>query len=245
MKTILKLILLTVVVGYMLFAMIKFMSMDDVQPCRGLIVRIADTDEGVEALIDSTDVALMLHRGGIRPDSMMIGDISLMAVDSILLCNPYIASVTSYKNAMDNLCVEITGFTPVLRVMNEDGTTYYLDSNGVRLPINGNELSVPIVTGHVNLKWGATHLPRLVSQLYADDFWLEEIEQIYVNRDSTVTLVPHRGDHLIRLGRVENIRDKMSRLRTFYDQGLDKVGWNRYKTINLEYDNQIICTKKK
>ncbi|MCF0183743.1 MAG: hypothetical protein HUK01_05340 [Bacteroidaceae bacterium] len=246
MKTILKVILLTAVVGYMLFAMVKFMSIDDVQPCRGLIVRIAEADdEETVALVDSADVARMLRRGGIRPDSMMIGDISLMKVDSILLGNPYISSVTSYKNAMDYLCVEITGFTPVLRVMNEDGTTYYLDAKGVRLPVNGNELPVPIVTGHVNLKWGSAHLPRLVGQLYSDDFWAEEIEQVYVNRDSTVTLVPHRGDHLILLGHVANVRDKMARLRTFYAQGLDKVGWNRYKTLNLEYDNQIICTKKK
>jgi cell division protein FtsQ len=32
-------------------------------------------------------------------------------------------------------------------------------------------------------------------------------------------------------------------LMTFYKEGLNKVGWNAYLTINLKYKNQIVCTK--
>ena len=42
----------------------------------------------------------------------------------------------------------------------------------------------------------------------------------------------------------EFIEKKLERLETFYRYGLSQAGWNKYKLINLEFDNQIICKKK-
>ena len=41
-----------------------------------------------------------------------------------------------------------------------------------------------------------------------------------------------------------NVADKLERLKTFYKKALNKVGWNKYSRISLEFNNQIICTKK-
>ena len=40
-------------------------------------------------------------------------------------------------------------------------------------------------------------------------------------------------------------RKKMDRLKKFYKYGLSQAGWNKYSYIDLEFDNQIICKKKK
>jgi hypothetical protein len=29
----------------------------------------------------------------------------------------------------------------------------------------------------------------------------------------------------------------------FYEKAIPEVGWNKYRTIDLEYDGQIICRK--
>ena len=39
------------------------------------------------------------------------------------------------------------------------------------------------------------------------------------------------------------INRKMDRLEKFYKYGLSQAGWNKYSYINIEFDNQIICTK--
>ena len=39
------------------------------------------------------------------------------------------------------------------------------------------------------------------------------------------------------------INKKMDRLEKFYKYGLSQAGWNKYSYINIEFDNQIICTK--
>ena len=41
------------------------------------------------------------------------------------------------------------------------------------------------------------------------------------------------------------INGKLARLEKFYRYGLSQAGWNKYAYINLEFDNQIICKKRK
>ena len=33
-------------------------------------------------------------------------------------------------------------------------------------------------------------------------------------------------------------------MRLFYEKALNRVGWNKYSRINVEFDNQIICTRR-
>jgi cell division protein FtsQ len=40
------------------------------------------------------------------------------------------------------------------------------------------------------------------------------------------------------------VTKKMGRLEKFYKYGLSQAGWNKYSSINLEFDNQIICKKR-
>jgi len=76
-----------------------------------------------------------------------------------------------------------------------------------------------------------------------DDFWKAQFNQVYVTRDKEFELIPRVGDHQILLGDAENLDKKLTKLRLFYREGLDKTGWNEYKTLNLKYTNQVVCTK--
>lgn len=62
--------------------------------------------------------------------------------------------------------------------------------------------------------------------------------------DKNIELVPRVGDHLVYLGRLDNFEQKLKRLKVFYEKGLNQVGWNKYSRINVEFSNQIICTKR-
>jgi cell division protein FtsQ len=75
------------------------------------------------------------------------------------------------------------------------------------------------------------------------------VEQINVSTNSdneyTITLIPRIGHHTINLGTIDNFENKLARLHTFYEKALPTIGWDKYTTINLEYDGQIICKKTK
>ncbi len=41
----------------------------------------------------------------------------------------------------------------------------------------------------------------------------------------------------------EAIESKFERLEEFYREALPRVGWDRYKEINIEFDNQVVCKR--
>ena len=57
-------------------------------------------------------------------------------------------------------------------------------------------------------------------------------------------MVPIVGDQRIILGNIEDLDDKIFRLKTFYQEAMSRMGWNKYKTINLKFKNQVVCKKR-
>ena len=89
-----------------------------------------------------------------------------------------------------------------------------------------------------------TDLYQFALFLQKNKFWDAQIEQINVLKGREVELVPRVGDHIVFLGKIDNYENKLERLKEFYRKGLNKVGWNKYDRISVEFGNQIICTKK-
>jgi cell division protein FtsQ len=102
-----------------------------------------------------------------------------------------------------------------------------------------------IATGHISMAYAQKKLARLGSFILKSPLWHHQIEQLNVLEDGTVEIVPRIGDHIVYLGSPVNIQSKLNRLEKFYRYGLSEAGWNKYSYINLEFDNQIICKKRK
>ncbi len=143
------------------------------------------------------------------------------------------------------VCVEVTQRIPILRVMSANGQNYYLDNKGTIMPPEAKCVAHRvIVTGNVEKSFAMKDLYKFGVFLHNNKFWDAQIEQIHVLPDQNIELVPRVGDHLVYLGKLENFEDKLARLKEFYKKGLNRVGWNKYSRINLEFSNQIICTKR-
>ena len=78
----------------------------------------------------------------------------------------------------------------------------------------------------------------------ASEFWKAQVEQIDVTEDGEIRLVPRVGDHLLILGSADDVERKLERLMNFYEKGLDNIGWNKYRSISVAYDNQVVCKKR-
>lgn len=89
------------------------------------------------------------------------------------------------------------------------------------------------------------NLTTFVSEVGKDAFWSAEIVQFVADTTSigeiSLSIIPRSGNFVIKFGTLENRGAKLAKLRKFYDKGLPNVGWNRYKTIDVRYDKQIIC----
>lgn len=151
--------------------------------------------------------------------------------------------------------VEVRQRQPVLRILNAGGQDYYVDSDGLKMPVSPNfTANVLVATGNILegfngrvdtlMTTNAKDLYKAALFIKQDTLWDAQVEQLYINDKNDIEMVPRVGNQRIILGNAKDIDVKMANLLAFYKQAMPKVGWNAYRTINLKYVNQIVCEKR-
>ena len=231
------------------------------QLCNGLIIKIADQTGNF--FIEPQDIVDVLNSKGSKVKDSPMKNINLTELERIIYTNPFVARVEVYTTIDGFVNIDIWQRNPLVRVVNTENEHFYIDDNGEYMPVTDKFTShVVVASGFVNdrpiqngflgaLPSEITALEKpIILQLNEvalflrnHPFWDAQVEQIYVNENSELELIPRVGNHRIVLGDSEHLSLKMKNLMTFYTDGLTKVGWEKYSVINLKYLNQVICTK--
>lgn len=148
---------------------------------------------------------------------------------------------TSYKGI---LTVKIKHRLPVVRVMSSSGN-YYLDKFGGKIPISTKyTANVLVATGTFNEQFAKEELLPFILFLENNEFWNAQIEQVQIERNGDVILIPLVGDQIIELGSLKNYQGKLRNMKAFYTQVLAKNNWDKYKSVSLKYKDQVIAKKR-
>ena len=225
------------------------------------------SDNSSNKFITESDVTQALKNENIKLVGELMNSINIHSLEDILTHhNKSISRAEVYRTVYGEIGVMVEQRRPVMRVINPNGDSYYVDDNGQVMPLSKKYTAhVIVVNGNLNEpymdhvgenlcrkqtkidKSTGELLPdlfKLVQFINGNKFWRAQIEQIYINQKKEIELVPRVGNHTIIIGTVDNLAEKFDNLQAFYEQGLSKYGWNKYKTINLKFKNQIVCTKR-
>ena len=189
-------------------------------------------------------------------DELSLQEIDIKRVEEVIEAQAFVASADAFVDDDLQLNIIVKQRVPLLRVIAESGQNYYLDEDGIRMPLSNNHTArVPVVTGNVML-WSDTFMEEPDNQLRQlvdftrylreDEFLSALIEQVYINNNGEWILAPKVGDQIIHLGRygVEVTSERMQRLKTFYREGLPYEGWRKYKSFDLRYNDQVVARKR-
>lgn len=242
MKKILSVIVAVVLFCYLVFSVILMNGKEEDGVCRQVTVVVKDSAD--RHFIDRKDVLSILKNTSLYPINQRLRDINTEKIERKVADNELIDRVSVYKTPSGNINIEVTQKTPVLRVFSTQGS-YYIDEHGHIMPVSPRYATyLPIASGNIEKSFATTDLYKFALFLQKHDFWNNQIEQIYVYPNKEVELIPRVGDHRIFLGSFDDFREKMDHLQLFYEQAIPKVGWEKYRIINLKYKNQIVCIKK-
>ncbi len=148
---------------------------------------------------------------------------------------------SSYKGV---LAVRVKHREPVVRIMSETAS-YYLDEFGGKIPISSNySANVLATTGYFSEKYAVEQLLPFVLFIENDEFWQAQIEQIHIEKTGDALLTPLVGDHIIEFGALDDYQKKLKKMKAFYQQVLARNNWNKYKTVSLKYNNQVIAKRR-
>lgn len=242
LKKILRTLALLLVTVYLLVAVTAFNRKPAAATCIGIELVIKDT--AYAGFITPQEIASIFTKKKLDPVGKSMDKIRTSELEKILVTQPLIDRVECYKTPSHKIGVEVTQRIPILHVISSQGENYYLDNKGNVMPSSAKCTAlVPLATGSIDKSFAVSDLYPFGMFLRQDPFWRAQIEQIHVLSDGTVELVPRVGNHIIYIGKPERYNWKLKRVKAFYRKALNKVGWNKYERINVEFDNQIICTK--
>lgn len=242
MKIVIKIILLTGVLAYFVFAISSLSRDEDQRICSGVEILLKDSTNN--DYVNTRFIKDLLEQAKTPIKGVALKNINIKNIEDHLKKSPYIDSVICYYTPDNLMCIRISTRMPVIHVMPENGESYYMDINGNTMPTNVFLLDVCLATGNISKKYAKEKLLDLATFINNQAPWDKEIQQIHVRNEKHIELITLTGDHTIILGEPIDIADKMERLSVFYKEGLDKAGWNKYRTINLNYADQVVCTKR-
>ncbi|MFC2152950.1 cell division protein FtsQ/DivIB, partial [Bacteroidota bacterium] len=229
-------------------------------------IKVEILDSLTNGFITVSDIEDFFHETDMNIIGSPVTSINTKELERKLKQYASVKNSEVYVTLNGDIRVEIDQRNPILRVINKRGQSYYIDQEGTIMPLSSKYSShVLVANGYIvehfevnrtreiycdkeNDNWKINHLMcdlyELSKFIYENDFWRAQIEQIYVNDEHEFELIPRVGAHIIYFGDIENYETKFRNLRAFYLQGLNNVGWNKYETISLKFENQVICTKR-
>ena len=189
-----------------------------------------------------------------------VGTVDMMAIQKVMDDNSWIESSASYVDLDGTLNVSFKEYEPWFRVYGKNGRSVYVTRNGVVIPpsriytpyvlvASGNfELRSDSVAYRLNdsLESEKNLLNALhwCSAIEGNDFVSHCVGQLYCNKKDLFEITVKGFDGRVIVGDTCDAADKLNRLEVFMKQRIDSPETKNLKSINLNYKNQIVCTKR-
>jgi cell division protein FtsQ len=252
-------ILLFIPVLYLIILPVYLATSSNSRLCGGNVIDINDSSDF--HFVTEKQLLNLVYGNGGKILGKPVKDISVSDIESRINVLRELRVAEVYMTIDGTIHVYADQRDPVMRVMPDNGGDYFVDEDGV--VVRRRNLYNPrlhIVEGNVNISTAMLNgvsvldtsiknsilkdIFNLVTYINDDDFWSAQIDQIYIDGNDQIDLIPRVGNQLVHLGTAENFEGKLRNLQAFYDKVLPEVGWNKYSLINLEYKDQIVCKKR-
>ncbi len=232
------------------------------QKCKDVNIKI--NYENASHFIKEYEILDMIKSVYPEINQTEISDINLAKLRALILANPFVENADVSMDLNGNLHIKVKQKKPLVRVFNKKGESFYISYDKKLMPtsLHGSE-RVVVASGEINTKYNDS---IVIKELFSADnsvenvilfkiwktalhiaqnaFFKAQIDQIFINENHEIELIPRVGDQLIILGDINDLEIKFQNLEVMYRQGFQKVGWDKYSIINLKYRNQVVCTRK-
>ena len=168
--------------------------------------------------------------------------LDLNELELALKSNPMIKTAQVHLTVNGEVRADVIQRKPIARV--SVNASYYIDDEGSYMPLSSNYTArVPLVTGFIK-KNDLSNVFNMAHKIFNDQFLKTHIVEIHQNRDKTIVLKTRVLDFEILIGHLDRIDNKISNLKAFYQKAKKDESLNKYSKVNLQFENQVVCTKK-
>src|SRR6478735_4418693 len=230
--------------------LVAAMKAKDSKSCSNVEINIDGATKHM--FVQQADVVEVLNKNNIRAGETL-SDINLRNAEQSLEKNVWIKDAELFFDNRQVLHVKISEREPTARIFTISGNSFYIDSTGLRLPVNENATARLIVFTSFPSDKNILSKPdslvlddikRITQYINADSFLNAQTAQVNITPQRTYEITPVVGDQVIRIGNADSLDEKFTKLIAFYKQGFSKVGFERYSVIDVQYYGQVVAVRK-
>ena len=182
-----------------------------------------------------------------------MGEIGLREIEQELIANPTIKEAEVYKSNSGVLNVDVALRKPIARLINNSGHYLYLDEEGHKFPDSRlHSARVPLIRGDFEETVADTFVCEtlenalpVLKYIQHNKFWNAQVSEIAIKTSGEMIIYPQVGDMTIDFGYPDRIAEKFDNALVFYKQVVPKVGWDKYKSLNVKVNGQVVAKKKR
>ncbi len=188
-----------------------------------------------------------------------ISNVDLIKLRKELDKNPWIEWSNAHIGLNDTLTINIKEYEPIMRVYNTDQQSAYITAEGVMTPPSPHYTPRMIIaSGNYVFKMtgknnhvsdtlfrdsGLAETLTIAKAIQKDPFLNGNIGQIHRNNKKQYELTVNGLSAVVFVGDTLNIDTKLAKLGKLLEKYSGTEELNAYKNIDLQYKNQIVCTK--
>lgn len=168
--------------------------------------------------------------------------LDLNGLETALKSNPMIKTAEVYFTVNGGIRADVEQRKPIARVATN--ASFYIDEEGLFMPLSTNRSArVPLVTGNI-YKNDLSNVHHIAKKIQNDEFLKMHIIGIVQSEDKSITLKTRKLNFEIFMGQLDHLEKKINNLKAFYQKAKKDKTLSSYKKVNLQFENQVVCTKK-
>ena len=221
--------------------------------------------EGENTFLTVSELLERLIFKGLYQKNMKVNFVNIKKIESAIIKMEEVKKVRVYKNIGKSWNIDVELRNPIARIFTLSQQAYYLDDEGFTmgrsslhtahvLVFSGfiteimEKASVKEIINNDSLKSirKLDDIYRISNYVCKDSLMNALIGQVYLEKNGDFILIPLVGKQTILFGSAnsdEVVADKFNRLKVFYKEGMPHEGWEKYNTIIVKYEGQIVCRK--
>ena len=223
--------------------------------------------DGENAFITASEFEERLKHKNLLYEGQTWEKLNIEAIEAYIAGISQVKTVDVFSRINGKWKIDIEMRTPIARIYNSQGESYYLDQEGMPFEtIRTHVARVLVFTGEITDLYGPLSVPEIINNdslksirklddIYRisnyvcnDPVFHSLIGQVHLKKSGDFVLIPMVGDQKIIFGSAyseKEVEEKFRKLKVFYEEAIPYEGWNTYSEISLKYRDQIVCKKKK
>lgn len=218
--------------------------------CQRIVIKIVG--KGEQQFVKESDLFQRLTANATTPIcATPLQTLDTRRIENIIKTHNFVREGIAYKSWKGALKIKILPRRPIARIIYTNDQSQYVDEDGTLLLLSDHytarvllvEVAQPLQGMKQNLRedvYGEALL-ALFNYIDRDAFWRAQIAYMCIDEKGKIFIHTQIGKQLVAFGFPETIEKKLAKLTLFYKQIVPYKGWNTYKRVNIEFDNQIVC----